>query len=297
MAPAAVIDALREPTGPDAALVAYEALAPVYDRFTEDYDYPKWLDGIEHWALAHGLEGRQLLDVACGTGKSFAPMLARRYQVTACDISPAMVLEARKNLGARARVVVADMRALPWASSFDFVTCLDDAVNYLLSKADLDAALTSMARTLRPGGVLVFDTNSLATYRSAFAQTFEVTSGDWRFTWRGEADANFKRGGLASATIEASGPEPLSPSRHIQRHWSPEVIASACRRAGFQDVLFRGQVTGAQLLGEPDEEKHTKILCLAVKRRLRAVRWNARTHDGSLVAKIQSEGAAMVIKA
>ena len=85
----------------DPALAAYEALAPFYDEFTAGYDYDRWLDGLEALALEHGLRGRSLLDVACGTGKSFMPMLARGYEVTACDLSPAMVELARE--GARGR--------------------------------------------------------------------------------------------------------------------------------------------------------------------------------------------------
>ena len=47
----------------------------------------------------HRLQGRRLLDVACGTGKSFIPMLERGWEVTACDISAAMVEVARGKVG------------------------------------------------------------------------------------------------------------------------------------------------------------------------------------------------------
>ena len=53
------------------------------------------------------LRGRRLLDVACGTGRSFLPMLERGYDVTACDISPAMAARAREKSGGAARVLVA----------------------------------------------------------------------------------------------------------------------------------------------------------------------------------------------
>jgi ubiquinone/menaquinone biosynthesis C-methylase UbiE len=44
---------------------------------------------------ARGIAGHRLLDVACGTGKSFIPMLEKVWEVTACDISPKMVAIAR----------------------------------------------------------------------------------------------------------------------------------------------------------------------------------------------------------
>src|SRR3954453_9117831 len=124
----------------DPAVAAYELLAPFYDLYTHDYAHEDLLGEIEAIALEHGLGGRRLLDVGCGTGKSFLPMLARGYEVTACDISPAMVERALRKVAGRARVVVADMRALPRLGQFDLITCLDDAVNYLLDEGELATA-------------------------------------------------------------------------------------------------------------------------------------------------------------
>src|ERR1700760_4480240 len=116
---------------------AYDALAPYYDEFTAHHDYEGWTATLESLARAAGLSGRRLLDVACGTGKSFLPFLARGYTVTACDISPAMVERAAAKAGGRVELHVADMRELPRLGAFDLVTVLDDALNYLLDAAEL----------------------------------------------------------------------------------------------------------------------------------------------------------------
>jgi SAM-dependent methyltransferase len=245
------------------ARLAYEELAPYYDRFTHDYEYEKWLEALESWAWAHGLSGRRVLDVACGTGKSFAPLLAKGYDVTACDLSPAMVAEAQAKWGDQADVVVGDMRALPWAAQFDLVTCLDDAVNYLVTERDLLAALSSMAMALAPAGVLIFDINTLVMYRDAFGSDFEKRAGDTHFRWRGEGAGGVKAGGVWRAVLEIeSGPVALSTS-HVQRHWPLRTIQSVLDLVGFSHAVFRGQETGGQLVGEPDEMVHPKIVCLA----------------------------------
>ena len=70
---------------------AYAVLAPAYDLLTAEYAYGPWLAAIERLAREHGLAGHRLLDVGCGTGKSFLPLLERGFHVTACDISPEMV--------------------------------------------------------------------------------------------------------------------------------------------------------------------------------------------------------------
>src|SRR4051794_16241113 len=127
---------VRDPT-----YEAYELLAPFYDLYTENYGHDRWLASIEAIALEHGLRGSRLLDVGCGTGKSFLPMLARGYEVTAFDISPAMVSRARDAAtGTRAEVLVADARELPELGRFDIAIALDDALNYMLGDDELRAA-------------------------------------------------------------------------------------------------------------------------------------------------------------
>ena len=79
---------------------AYEAIAPVYDDFTAHHDYELWLGNLLPKLRRHGLNGHRLLDVGCGTGKSFIPMLERGWKVTACDISPSMLELARAKAGA-----------------------------------------------------------------------------------------------------------------------------------------------------------------------------------------------------
>ena len=89
---------------------AYERLAPAYDILTADYRHDRWLAVLEALAREHGLSGHALLDVACGTGKSFLPLLARGYRVVGCDISPAMLARAAEK-APQARLVQADMRS------------------------------------------------------------------------------------------------------------------------------------------------------------------------------------------
>jgi SAM-dependent methyltransferase len=251
-----------EPGTQDLAVAAYEPLARYYDRFTERSAYEPVIAQVEAWAHAQGLAGKRLLDVACGTGKSFVPMLERGYELAACDISPAMVAEARAK-APDAEILVADMRDLPWSRRFDLITCMDDAVNYLLTEEDLKAAIASMAWALRPDGILVFDSNTLATYRTDFAETFEVEAGDTRFHWRGEASSDVEAGAVVSATMTIDAPDATVESRHVQHHWPVEDLREACLEAGFEHVSFRGLVNGPRLAGAPDEQSDLKVVCLA----------------------------------
>jgi SAM-dependent methyltransferase len=153
------------------AEVAYEQIAPVYDDFTAHHNYPEWIDALLKLGAAHGLRGDAVLDVGCGTGKGFMPLVELGWKVTAADISPSMVELARTKAGPAVRIEVADMRELPLYGSFDLVLCLDDAINYLHSADELERALRGMAANLAPDGLLIFDSNTLTTYRTFVRRT------------------------------------------------------------------------------------------------------------------------------
>ncbi len=187
---------------PRAAEIAYQAIAPVYDDFTAHHDYELWLGQLLPKVEAHGLEGKRLLDVGCGTGKSFIPMLERGWEVTACDISASMVELARAKVGERAALSVADMRELPVFGEFDLVFCLDDAVNYLFDVGELERALTGMRRNLAPTGLLMFDVNTLQTYRTFFTEEVEVERDGLRLRWHGRSTADAEPRSIAEASFE-----------------------------------------------------------------------------------------------
>src|SRR6185437_2183721 len=135
----------------DHARIAYDAFAPIYDEFTARNQYELWFSALLPELERFGLRTGKLLDVGCGTGRAFQPMLDRGWEITACDISPAMVAKAvEKFKGRKIGLHVADMLELPVYSpgGFQLVWALNDAVNYLVDDVDLSAALESMGRNL-----------------------------------------------------------------------------------------------------------------------------------------------------
>jgi ubiquinone/menaquinone biosynthesis C-methylase UbiE len=248
---------------------AYERLAPAYDILTADYHHDRWLAVLEALAREHGLSGHSLLDVACGTGKSFLPLLARGYRVVACDISPAMLARAAEK-APQARLVQADMRTLGRLGAFDLVTCLDDALNYLVDHAELEAALAGIRRNLQPEGIAIWDLNTLAMYRSEFA-TDRMTDRDGHFlAWRGETAAEMPAGGPAQATVEVFTPAGdglwhRRSSVHRQRHWPRADVRTIARRAGLELLAVHGQHPGAVLDPTLDELVHSKAVYLACR--------------------------------
>lgn len=247
---------------------AYEAIAPVYDDFTAHHNYEAWLGSLLPALRRHGLGGHRLLDVGCGTGKSFLPMLERGWEVTACDISPSMLELARAKTGEAVQLSVADMRELPVFGGFDLVWALDDAVNYLLSADELGEALSGMWANLAPGGLLLFDVNTLRCYRTFFAETEQVERGGRKLVWRGQGSAGAPPGSISESRFEVEAPgggeAGVETHVHRQRHFPEAEVLATMEEAGLECLDVYGQGLDG-IIKQPLEEltEHTKAVYIA----------------------------------
>ena len=259
---------MRPISTPDAA-GAYDTLAPFYDQFTAHHDYDLWTRGLLRLAYGHGLTGKRVLDAGCGTGKSFLPLLERGFDVTACDQSSAMLEVAASKTGHPVTLHCRDLRALGPIGEFDLITCLDDVANYLTDPEELTGALTGLAANLRPGGLLVFDANTIATYRGFFTETAVLEEQRLMMVWRGLADEEFGPGGLAQAALdifcESSEGWSRTTSRHDQRHHPRETVERCIERAGLRCVAVYGQDPAVNFDAELDELRHSKAIYVVAR--------------------------------
>lgn len=250
---------------------AYDAFAPVYDRFTAGHDYEAWLTNLERLALNARLVGKRVLDIACGTGKSFEPLLRRGYEITGVDVSAGM-LEHAAAKHPEVRLIRCDMRELAVIGRFDLVTCLDDALNYLEDPADMLAAFRAAATNLRAGGLYVFDLNTLSTYRGFFATTTSLETDGLLGVHRGLGSPDASPGCGVDAVLElfeaqSDGSWRRHTSRHRQRHHPTSLITGLLERAGFARLGVYGLLPSGNLDPHPDEEVHHKLMVLARKER------------------------------
>ena len=246
--------------GVDPALAAYEAFAAVYNDFNHSNDYEMWLGRtILPELRKYGLkDSGSALDVGCGSGRAFRPLLHRGWQVHGCDLSPAMLELAAQEGEGDVPLQAADMRRLPRIGTFDLVLSLNDSVNYLLGDGDLVHALTGMRRNLTKAGLLVFDVNSAATYEEGYSETREVHHQGSRWTWTG-------RGEVAPSIFEAEieGDRLDEPIRHLERFRSEGEVLKAMRSAGMETLAALGmsEADGEVLLSAPlDERRDYKLV-------------------------------------
>jgi hypothetical protein len=179
-----------------------------------------------------------------------------------------MTDRAAAKAAGRAKVLVEDMRSLPRLGSFDLVACIDDAVNYLLSYDELVATLTGLRRNLAPGGVVVFDTNTLVAYRSFYALTTVVPDETRVLVWEGHEWPDFAAGGTARATLTAlcrgdDGWWTRTEIEHVQRHYPEHEVRDALRAAGLECAAVNGMhLDGSTDIGF-DEIVNSKAVYIA----------------------------------
>jgi len=245
----------------DASRVFHDAFAPHYDDFTAGYQAASWTGKLLGLAQLHGAPDRgRLLDVGCGTGKSFLAMIDRGWEVVGCDVSPAMLEVAAGKVGEEVRLAVADARDLPSLGRFDLVWALNDTFNYMMSTAELERALAGAKRNLDSEGVLLFDLNTLATFRSSFSSVETREAGGRRMTMRGQAQSGLGPGSLFEAHFEAEAEaDPAAAPVDRQRHFLEAQALAAIERVGLDCLDVWGDYEGEQ--SQPlDEERHQKAI-------------------------------------
>lgn len=97
-----------------------------------------------------------LLDVACGTGAHLETFHTAFAHVEGVEVAQAMRERARRRLPG-VPIHDGDMRHLSLGRTFDAVTCLFTAINFLPTVEDMRTAVAAMAGHLVPGGVLVIE--------------------------------------------------------------------------------------------------------------------------------------------
>lgn len=134
---------------------AFDPLAGLYDLF-QDWErrLPREIRRLADLFERHGV--RTVLDAACGTGAHLEALARRGYEVAGSDLSREMIDRARARLGGDA-----ELRAIGFEEVGAAFAPRDAVIvvgNSLPNAGDLDAvrrSLASLARAVRPGGLLV----------------------------------------------------------------------------------------------------------------------------------------------
>lgn len=225
---------------------AYGALAEVYDRLTGDVCYERRADYIEKLFQKSRLNVHTILDLACGTGTMTSILTERGYEMIAVDSSADMLAEAMEKAadltGEPPVFLNQSMPQLDLYGTVDAAICCLDSINYLTNPKDVQKTLQRLHLFIAPGGILVFDINSVEKLRGLDGQVFLDETEDIYCVWRTEFE---KRSNICTYwmdifTRNEDDTWERDFEEHRQRAYEVEQLRQWLMEAGFTHIRTYG---------------------------------------------------------
>lgn len=214
-------------------------LAGVYDFLVSGVDFEGWVDYLEQILGRFGRRPFAVLDLACGTGNISLPLARRGYRVTGVDKSFEMIEIARakaRDLGLKAKFLVADMRSFEHDGTAQLVTCFHDGLNYLLEFEELKRVFQRVSCYLETEGLFIFDLNSLSWLGfSGGGESFEWEDDSVYLKWKSGYN-HFSSIWEINLTfiVKEEGKRCEITERHLERGYTPDEVGHALSDAGLE---------------------------------------------------------------
>ena len=139
--------------------------------------------------------GSRLLDVACGKGRHSRYLADKGFDVTGIDISPDSIHHAKQYEKDNLSFYVHDMRLLFWVNYFDYAFNFFTSFGYFGTRREHDDAVRTIAASLKPGGLVLFDYLNVHYVEERLVHNEEKTIGNTHYEihrWHDD-DFFFKR--------------------------------------------------------------------------------------------------------
>ena len=133
-----------------------DAFCKVYNEFGWNYFPEAFGNQLLAWMAEEGVQPRDCLDLACGTGVLCRVLADAGLNARGMDFSSGMIAIAREQ-NPRIPFDVADMITYCPEERFDLVTCTGDALNHILDMGNVGKIFRNVSTYLRPGGWFIFD--------------------------------------------------------------------------------------------------------------------------------------------
>lgn len=170
---------------------AYTSFAQVYDLFMDNVPYEEWCAYIAGILRDYGIEDGLVLELGCGTGSLTRALSGAGYDMIGVDNSENMLEIAmdKQQEGEDILYLLQDMREFELYGTVRAVVSICDSMNYILTYEDLVQVLRLVNNYLDPGGILIFDMNTLYKYEEILGEnTFAENRPEGSFIWENYFD-------------------------------------------------------------------------------------------------------------
>lgn len=135
----------------------YTNLSAYYDLFCADVEYAgQCAFASRVFECFAQTDGRQYLDLACGTGAHIQIMQSLGFTATGLDNSADMLAQAAQRCP-DAAFILSDMSAFETPDRYDLISCFLYSLHYSHPVSALKKTLKRVYDALQPGGVFVFN--------------------------------------------------------------------------------------------------------------------------------------------
>lgn len=224
---------------------AYSALAEYYDFLAAEDDYEAWGERVKFLAEKYS-KGRKCADLACGSGFFTIKLKESGFDVFGCDISREMLTEAEKKSVRKGLYIEYRLQDLVNFKNFeklDLVTVINDGFNYL-DEEKMKKAFKSISKSLKPGGVMIFDVSSEFKIRNILADNvFAEDLDDITYLWFNELNGD--RLTMSLTFFIKNGESYIRKDEtHVQYSHSFDSISRALEEASFEIIEVFGDCYG-----------------------------------------------------
>jgi ubiquinone/menaquinone biosynthesis C-methylase UbiE len=224
----------------------YKDYAQVYDQSGQLAFSLKMIPYLNRLLAQHPVEGKVMLELACGTGTVALAYAEAGWRVYGVDGSPDMLAQARAKAaecGANVLWSAQDMRQFVLPERIHLSTCLYDSLNYMLTSEDLLAVFRRVAAALQPGGLFLFDMNTAWALATQWDDETYVTDADnLTVIFQSAYAADRQRVSVVATCFQRLeggeiGAQPTYRKiveHHTEQAYPPEQVATLLTDAGLQ---------------------------------------------------------------
>ena len=211
---------------------SYQALARSYDALTTDVGYRRRAEYLDRLFKKSRLPVHTVLDLACGTGTLTCLLAEMGYEMIGVDGSEDMLAQAQtKAMDVKGERPLFLHQTMP---KLDL---------YGTDLRDLKRTLERLRLFIAPGGLLVFDVNSVEKMEALDGQVFLDEQEDVYCVWRASYSRRSRILTYGMDIFQRRGQLwQRSGEEHRERAWSVEELTTQLTAAGFTDIHVWGDL-------------------------------------------------------
>lgn len=219
----------------------YSEFARVYDLFMDNIPYEEWSEYIITLLQEYGIEEGLVLDLGCGTGTMTELLAAAGYDMIGMDCAADMLniaLEKREKSGHNILYLNQDMREFELYGTVRAVVSICDCINYITEEEELLTVFRLVNNYLDPGGLFIFDLNTIYKYQQIGDTTIAENREEGSFIWENMyyEEEQLNEYELTLFLPEEDGRFRKYEETHLQRAYTLEAVQILLQEAGMEFV-------------------------------------------------------------